>query len=447
MSSDDQSAGVGSHTTAAPLTPRPAVATDVTTVIPATVVFSQPGPRSGLFGRTFDSLSLPEYRLFWLGTLLSMGATQMNMMTGSILVYDIQDARIIAGIVGMSFAPTMLLFSLFGGVAVDRFDRRFIIQIAQGIGFAVAIVLGVLVLTDAIRWYHLLGAGLIQGAMFAFLAPARQTAIPRLVSRERLSNAVALNSAGMSLMSIAAPAVGGLLYEIVTPAGVYFLVAAMYLGSVFLTGMLPAMKPKEGKRRAVFADIGVGFSYMGRTPIVFWLILQGGITALLSFPFRTLLPVYAKDVYHASPSDVGVMMAVLGVGALVGTLFMAGLRSGQRRGVVILGASVLVGFALVWVAAVPWLLVGVAAMAIIGLGDSARMALGQSLVLEAADDEYRGRVMSIFMMTWGLMPLGVLPLSAGFDLLGPQLALGVMAVLMLVASLAFFIQPRLRGLR
>jgi len=391
--------------------------------------------------------ALPEYRMFWLGTLLSMGATQMNMMTGAILVYDIQSSRIIAGIVGMSFAPTMLLSSLFGGVAVDRFDRRFIIQAAQGVGFAVAMVLGFLVLTDAIRWFHLLAAGLIQGSMFAFLAPARQTAIPRLVGRDQLPNAVALNSAGMSLMSVAAPAVGGLLYETITPAGVYFLVAGMYLGSVVLTGLLPAMRPKEGKRRAVLTDIGIGFAYIGRTPIVFWLILQGAFTALLSFPFRTLLPVYAKDVYHASPSDVGVMMAVLGVGALVGTLFMAGLRRGQRRGLVILAASVLTGFALVWVAAIPWLVIGIAAMAVIGLGDSARMALGQSLVLEAADDEYRGRVMSVFMMTWGLMPLGVLPLSAGFDLLGPQMALGVMAAMMLVASAAFFIQPRLRGLR
>jgi MFS family permease len=251
----------------------------------------------------------------------------------------------------------------------------------------------------------------------------------------------------MSLMSVAAPALGGVLYETISPAGVYFLVAAMYLGSVFLTGMLPGMHPGAGKRRAVLADIGIGFGYIGRTPIVMWLIIQGALTALLSFPFRTLLPVYAKDVYQASPSDVGVMMAVLGVGALVGTLFMAGLRRGQRRGLVVLAASVITGFALAWAAALPWLAVGIAAMAVIGLGDSARMALGQSLVLEVADDEYRGRVMSIFMMTWGLMPLGVLPLSAGFDLLGPQLALGVMAAMMLAVSAAFFVQPRLRTLR
>lgn len=397
--------------------------------------------------RTFESLSLPDYRLFWLGTLLSMGATQMNMMTGGILVYDIQNSRIIAGIVGMSWAPTMLLFSLFGGVAADRFDRRLIIQIAQSVGLVVALALGFLVLTDAIRWYHLLFGGLIQGAMFAFLAPARQTAIPRLVGRDQLPNAVALNSAGMSLMSVAAPAIGGVLYEVITPAGVYFLIGAMYLGSVFLTGMLPSMKPKEGKRRAVLADIQIGFGYIGRTPIVFWLILQGAVTALLSFPFRTLLPVYAKDVYHASPSNVGVLMAVLGVGALVGTLFMANLRRGQRRGLVVLTSSVLTGFALGWAAGIPVLYAGFVAMAVIGLGDAARMALGQSLVLEASDDEYRGRVMSIYMMTWGLMPLGVLPLSAGFNLLGPQLALGVMAGLMLTASMAFFVQPRLRGLR
>lgn len=405
-----------------------------------------PARGTGLFARTFDSLSLPQFRIFWFGTLLSMGATQMNMMTGGILVYDIQDARIIAGIVGMSFAPTMLVFSLFGGVAVDRFDRRVIIQLAQVSGLVVACILAVLVFFDLIRWYYLLIGGLLQGATFAFLGPARQTAIPRLVGKGQLSNAVALNMAGMSLMSVAAPALGGLLYEWITPAGVYALSAVMSLSAVALTGRLPAMPPGAFKHRAVFTEIGVGFAYIRRTPVVFWLIFQGGLTALLAFPFRTLLPVYAKDVYHASPSDVGMMMAMLGAGALLGTLFMAGLRHGQQRGIVVLAASVLTGAALAIIAGVPLLWVGILCMVAIGLGDSGRMALGQSLVLEACDDEYRGRVMSIFMMTWGLMPLGVLPLSAGFDLLGPRLALGVMATLALVVSIAFFAQPKLRKL-
>ncbi|MBI4221041.1 MAG: MFS transporter [Chloroflexi bacterium] len=406
-----------------------------------------PATKSGLFARTFDSLTLPQYRVFWLGTLLSMGATQMNMMTGSILVYDIQSARIIAGIVGMSFAPTMLLFSLFGGVAVDRFDRRTIIQFAQVLGFVIAVILGLLNLLGFIQWWHLLFAGLTQGAMFAFLAPARQTAIPRLVGKDQLSNAVALNSTAMSLMSVLAPAVGGMLYEVATPAGVYFLVAVMYLASVFFTGKLPSMKPKDGvARKAVFTDIRIGFGYIARTPIVFWLIVQGAITALLSFPFRTLLPVYAKDVYHATPSDVGVLMAVLGAGALLGALFMAVLRSGQRRGLVVLAASLVTGFALLLIAGVPYLFVGALGMLIIGLGDSGRMALGQSLVLENAEDEYRGRVMSIFMMTWGLMPLGVLPLSAGFDQLGPQTALAVMSVMRIIASAVFFQPAKLRRL-
>lgn len=423
-------------------TPQP-----VTEERPPSIAAAAARPRgTGLIARTFDSLSLPQFRIFWFGTLLSMGATQMNMMTNGILVYDIQDSRIIAGIVGMAFAPTMLVFSLFGGVAVDRFDRRLIMQLAQISGVLVAGVLAALVFFDLIRWYYLLIGGLLQGATFAFLGPARQTAIPRLVGKDQMSNAVALNMAGMSLMSVAAPALGGLLYERITPGGVYALSAGMSVAAVVLTGRLPSIKPGAFKHRAVFAEIVIGFGYIRRTPVVLWLIFQGGLTALLTFPFRTLLPVYAKDVYIASPSDVGIMMATLGVGTLLGTLFMAGLRQGQSRGVFILSASVLTAAALAVIAGVPWLLVGTLCMVLIGLGDSGRMALGQSLVLEACDDEYRGRVMSIFMMTWGLMPLGVLPLSAGFDLLGPQLALGVMATLALVVSLAFFAQPRLRKL-
>ncbi|MBI4305458.1 MAG: MFS transporter [Chloroflexi bacterium] len=445
MGADDQSLGGEAYASAAPAAATSTAGRGATSTAIAPPV-ALPAQKPGLLARTFDSLTLPQYRVFWFGTLLSMGATQMNMMTGSILVYDIQSARIIAGIVGMSFAPTMLLFSLFGGVAVDRFDRRTIIQAAQGVGFVVAVILGLLDLAGFIQWWHLLIAGLTQGAMFAFLAPARQTAIPRLVGKDQLSNGVALNSTAMSLMSVLAPALGGLLYEVATPAGVYFLVAAMYLASVFLTGKLPTMKPKAAARKAVLTDIRIGFGYIARTPIILWLVAQGAITALLSFPFRTLLPVYAKDVYHATPSDVGVLMAVLGVGALVGALFMAVLRRGQRRGLVVLLASLITGFALLFIAGIPYLAVGALGMLVIGLGDSGRMALGQSLVLENADDEYRGRVMSIFMMTWGLMPLGVLPLSAGFDLLGPQMALGVMAVMMVVASAAFFLPKGLRRL-
>jgi MFS family permease len=177
-------------------------------------------------------------------------------------------------------------------------------------------------------------------------------------------------------------------------------------------------------------------------------MLHGVLVALLSMPFRMLLPAFALDVYGALPDAAGWLLAANGAGAMIAGLGIASLRRGQRRGLVLMVASLFTGVALIAIGAFPWYLVGMMAMVLMGVGHGAGFGLGPALIMENADEEYRGRVMSVFMMTFGLMPLGVMPLSLAMDHFGPEVAVLTMGVMLLVvASLLIATQGRLRRLQ
>ena len=158
-----------------------------------------------------------------------------------------------------------------------------------------------------------------------------------------------------------------------------------------------------------------------------------------------LVQVYAKDVYGSEPTDVGVLLTALGLGGLVGTIAIANLRKGNRRGWIVLGGAVVASASLGLIVAVPVYAAGVVGMVGMGLAEQARWALGQSLMMENTSDEYRARVMSVLMMTYGLMPLGMLPLGYAIKEFGARPSVAVLAAGLLgFVILAMIFMPRLR---
>ena len=329
----------------------------------------------------------------------------------------------------------------------DRVERKRLIQVGQATVGILALLIGIAIATDYIEWYHLMIASLVQGTSWSFLMPARQALIPDLVGKNRLTNALALNAAGMSIMTMLAPAVAGVLYTIVGPDNVYFLIS----GLGFTAFLFTAKVPKTGRyARATTStmarDIVAGLAYIRRKSLVLVLLVMGLSTTLLANPFRFIMPVFIVDIYQRDADSMGLMMAIMGAGTLVGALFVASL--GQwRRGLLLLGGGFLSGVALLLVAAVPLYYAGVAIMLLLGLGDAARRTLNQSLIMEQVEDQYRGRVMSVFMMEHGLMPLGVVPLGIAIEALGGQLAVGILSGLLLVTvSTIYLTRKDLRDL-
>ena len=397
--------------------------------------------------QTFSSLSNRDFRYLWVGQLFVMGGMQMLLLAHSYLVYEIKSSAALLGLVTAAFFMPVLVLALYGGAIADRLDRKRIIQAGQTVVALVALLIAVFDTTDSVTWVHLLVASMAVGAAFSFVGPARQAIIPQLVGRQQLNNAMALNAAGVSATTLLAPTVAGLIYATFGADAVYYAVGGLILASVFLTARLPKLTTaRESGSATIAGDIMAGLSYVKGSPLIMVLLVMGLFTALLAMPFRFLMPVFVVDVYQRGPGAMGLMVTVLGLGALVGSLFIASLGS-WRRGLVLMIGTFVTGVALLMVALLPYYFVALGLMGLLGLGDAARRTLNQALIMEVSEDQYRGRVMSVFMLNFAVMPLGVLPAGLLAEYFGGQVSIGLLAGLLLFTSTLILVtQKRLRDL-
>ena len=377
-----------------------------------------------------------------------MGGMQMQMLARGYLVYEITGSASLLGIVAAGSAFPMLTLALFGGAIADRVERKKLIQIGQLIVGVLVLLVGVSIAMDWIQWYHLLAASVIQGAVWALTMPARQALIPQIVGPEKITNAMALNSAGMSAMTLAAPAVAGGLYALAGPETVYFVITALSLAAMGLTSLIKTPEQSGATRkRPLMNEIGEGLSYIRGNSLVLVLLIVGLATTLLSAPFMSLLPIFVVDVYNRGPESMGLLVAIMGAGALVGSLAVAAMGA-WRRGILLMVGAFSTGIALALVAAIPYYTAATVIMLLMGLGDAGRRTINMGLIMEVSDNRYRGRVMSVFMMNFGLMPLSVLPAGLAADIIGERAVMGVLGIgLIAVAACVLATQKRLRSLQ
>ena len=396
---------------------------------------------------TFASLSQRNYRYMWLGMLAFMSGVQMSFVAMGYLAYDLTGSASLLGFVHGAQAVPMLVLSPFGGVVADRFDRKRAMQIGQVTAGAIALLVALAIWTGYIHWSHLVLMGFAYGTVFAFTMPARQATVPELVDRRHLGNAVALNGALLSATFLIAPGIGGALYALSGPGVVFFVIAGLGFISVLLTGALPPLMPSRRKVRSVLQEIGEGLKYVGRSPLIRLLLLMTLVTASLAIPFRFVLPVFVVDVYERGPEALGLLVSIMGAGSLAGALVLAAMR-GLRRGMALVLASMASGAALLAVAAVPIYAAAAVLMAVLGVADAGRRTLTHSLMMEHGDPEYRGRTMSLYLMSFGMVPLVVVPVGVAIEQFDGRVVIGAMAVLLLAVSAAILVTQRdLRELR
>jgi MFS family permease len=343
--------------------------------------------------------------------MLLMAAVNIQMLARGYLTWELTKSPIAVVVVGAGFAPPILLLSLYGGAAADRYSRKRIIQFGQLGMLVITLAVAISIVNDWITVYHLAAASVAQGTIWAFLMPARQAIIGELVDREHLTNAVALNSSGMSLTTIAAPGIGGLIYGFAGPGATYFTMAGLTIAAFILTNWVPSVTPVANAKRRMWSDIKEGLVYTKHNRTVLVLLLVALSTALLAMPFRSLLPIQIEEVFKLKVEALGLLLSAMGIGALAGSLAIASLSTTSRRGWVLLITSMLSGIAILAAAATTSYAVAVGIMVLLGVGDSGRRALNSSLIMEQTADEFRGRVMGVYMMNFGLIPLGAIPLG------------------------------------
>lgn len=399
-----------------------------------------PGPTrfASWTDRTFASLSNRDFRFLWLGMLAMMGGMNMQMVARAQLAWDISHSAIAVSLVGAGFAPPVLLLSIFGGAMADRLDRGRVIQAGQALTMALALGIGILIVLDRVNLWWLIASSVMQGVAWAFLMPARQSIVPVLVGRSHTSNAIALNASAMSLMTLIAPGISGVIYARVGVATTYFVIAGLNAVAVLLTARLPRMTGSTAAQpaRRVLSEMkdGIKYTFSNRTVLV--LLVLALSTTILAQPFRSLMPVFVHDVFDRGPEAVGLMLSAIGAGALLGTVVIAGLREGEHRGFVLLGTTAVSGVALVLATVTAQYWIAVAVMVLLGIGDSGRRSLNSSLMLEQTTEAFRGRVMGLYMTNFGLIPLGAIPLAAISEVIGIRWAVAGAGTLLVVAALS-----------
>lgn len=406
--------------------------------------------------RTFDAFSDANFRWFFYSLIGSFASMNIQMFVRGWLVYEITGSyeklgwmTAAGGLVGLVAAP-------IGGVVADRvIQKRTIIQFCQFGNAIIACSVGLFIMLGRLEFMHLLVASVFQGLMMNVMMPARQALTKDVVGLDRLTNAIALNTSGMNAARLLLPGLAGFMVAAlgggngnIDPAKwVYALMTLLYLSSVFLlfkvvvADKVPSGAPSE----SIFVELRSGFEYVLRTPVILMLLMCNFAMVFFSLTYFMLLPGFAKDVLDAGPDDLGLLISISGVGSLAGSLLIASMPNRKRARTLLMGALIL-GVALLGFAWSTHFWLSVFLLTFVGLGQAARMSLSNVLIQSYVDDDYRGRVMSIYMLEMSVLSVAIYPISVLADVIGPQLTVGISAVCLIVLVLGLFAYPKYRRL-
>ncbi|HEY32554.1 MAG TPA: MFS transporter [Dehalococcoidia bacterium] len=399
----------------------------------------------------FVSLKNRNFRLFAIGSLIATTALQMQQFTQNYLVYELTDQATAIGYVSVALGVSMLFCSLAGGVAADRLPKRNLLMAGRlGIGLF-ALFIGVMISTGLIAVWHIVVSSLAIGIISGFTMPSQQSYVPDLVGDENLINALALNSGIMSMTRIIGPSVAGVVIGAFGTGPAYYIKFFAYIIFVLFLFMIPIRgKAVASVSTSVARDALDGLRYLRRDRTVLQMLIISMIPVILAMPYVNFLPVFQRDVFHVGPTGLGLMGTAQGAGAVVGALTVASLGNYRYKGRVLVGSAVAFGAMLALFGAVAGpdtFIPSLVVLAFTGLFGTAFMAFSQALILVITPPEMRGRVTGLFMTTFGLMPLGAMPIGMLIDAYSAPLIIGSFGV----ATLVFFVfvaifMPRIRNL-
>jgi MFS family permease len=395
-------------------------------------------------GGPMGALKTPLYRKFWTAMTLSLTGVWVRITAMGYLVYEITDDEFKLGLISFAQAAPVLITGPIAGALLDRIDRRLVLLGVQVVNIVAMVVVTWLVWSGNVEYWHLVITSIVVGSASGFDWPARLSIVPSLVSRERLQSAVALNAAAFNSSRIIGPTIAGWLIGLFGLAACFGFTAAAFVPFMIVVvglGVVTAVKKVQvGTRSSGFADLIEGYKYIWRTPRIRGLLSVDIVPLALGISYFTMAPAIARDVLGMDSRGLGLLLAANGAGALIGTLSVAMLAHVRNRGRLVIGgvacfAIVLVGFALS--SSVP---LSFALILLLGMSGSTYATFNDTLVQLQVDNEYRGRVMSVYTMLWGLTPIGGLQVGWLSHSIGVQSALAINGAIILAYAVFLWLK-------
>ena len=399
----------------------------------------------------FSSLRYRDYRLLWFGVASHSAALWMEQIARPYLVYELTGSPAQLGAVVVARTLPQFAFGVFAGVAIDWFDRKRVLQLSQTAAFVLNVGFAALLLAGLLELWHVYAAAAIRGATMAFDQPARQSLVPATVPADRVTNAIALFSATQNTMRILGTAASGFAIAAIGVEGAFVAIAAVYAGTVSATSLLrvaPHAPPAASGAGAMLGGLGEAMRFAWRTPAI-----RGAIAlALVYFAFglsfmQLFAPLFALDVLGVGAFGFGVMMSLTGAGSLLGALAIAS-RSPRRLGLLAPLMAMCFGGLLILFALstyLPgalgrgWIALPLALVFAAGLFQSGVFALVQVMVLDAAPDRMRGRLMGLLAFDRATMMAGAAAGGVLAEKVGVQPAQILYALLVVAGALAVLV--------
>ncbi len=413
-----------------------------------TVPLEQQSPRRR--SSALEPFRYRDFRLLWFGLLISNVGTWMQVTALGYLVVKIAGSAALAsldvGILGASSAVPVVLLSPLAGVVADRFPRRAVLFVTNGIQIVTALVLAVLVSTNHIAlWEIFTIAGLRSGTQ-AFDAPARQSWVPLLVPRAYLGNAIGLNSVAFNAPSVLGPPIAGLLILSVGVAASFYINAVLTFAVVAALAYMKPSPPSSTVREGVLSSILAGVRFLVGHHVLRSVVAMLVVTCLLVRPFSQLMPAYAAHVVHVDARGLGLLLAASGAGAILGSLVTAFVPE-RRRGVVWFASALLMAAGTIVLGLVHSFTIAVIVLVFIGLAVLSFAGSSNVMLQSMSPDDMRGRAISVFsMIILGLVPAGSLVLGSLATFVGLEASLVTGGAVAFVATLAIWLtNPELRA--
>jgi MFS family permease len=392
---------------------------------------------------TFRAFGSRNYRLFFTGQSISLIGTWMQKTAIPWVIYVKTDSLFMLGLTVFATQFPSFLFSIFGGVVSDRYNRYKVLLATQVLSLVQALLLTILILWNHYTVWEILVVSILLGVINAFDVPARQALVYDMVDdKADLSNAIALNSSMVNLAKIAGPPLAGIVLEKLG-AGICFALNAFSFVAVIISLLLMRFtKPiPHNKSKRVMSELKEGLVYLKNTPSIGLIILFLGIMSLLVLPYNTLLPVYAKVIFSGNASTFGYLSGFIGLGAIGGTLFLASLKPGADLKKILLISTLILGIGLILFSHSTNFILTCIFAVISGFGMMAQVTVSNTIIQTTVTPEMRGRVISYFAMAFfGMLPLGALLIGALSNKIGAPdtiLAEGIAAIIIFCAFLYF----------
>jgi predicted MFS family arabinose efflux permease len=399
--------------------------------------------------RTFAALRHPNYRLWFLGQLVSLVGTWMQITAQSFLIYELTRSTAYLGYVGFANGLPSWLFMLYGGVVADRVAKRNLLRITQSTMMLLALILAGLTVTGIVQAWHVLVLAVALGTANAFDAPAGGAFVFELVERDDVTNAIALNASQFNLATVVGPAIAGLTYAAFGAAWCFALNAVSFIAVLIALSLMRLPPPDLAPRtQSAFAQLSEGVRYTVSHPLLRSLMAVPAITALFGMAYVTLLPAWAVDVLGGDATTNGLLQSARGAGSLVGALMIAALAHRARRGQWLTAGMVVYPVLLLVYAATRSLPLAMLVLVGVGWGGVVLFNSANTLVQSHVPDQLRGRVLAMFSLTFfGGMPLGALWAGPLADLVGAPMTLVISSAILLVFAVLFWLfAPHVRRL-